>query len=86
MGELPFNAHAIGGNSAPMGRDEIHQTKTDRLHARMGSNVKSAVHRTGRLDQNMQRQIGRTRLQQCCLGVFDIGHGFHLGHHDVRQA
>jgi hypothetical protein len=45
------------GIAPAVGRHKIHQAKADRLHTRVGGDVKGAVHGSGRLDQHMHRQM-----------------------------
>ena len=85
VGKLALYSHAIGRNCAGMGRDKVHQTKTDGLHTWMGGNFKCAVHGRRRFNQHMQRHIGRMRLGQCGLCAVHIVDRLDLGHHDVRQ-
>jgi len=86
VGELPQRTHAIGRDGAAMGRDEIHESETQRLHPRMGRNVKSTVHGGRRFDQHLQGQAFRPGCIQGLRGPLDILHRFHLGHHEVHQT
>ena len=45
VGELPCHPHATGRDGARVSRDEVHETKTDGLHARVCGDVERAVHR-----------------------------------------
>jgi hypothetical protein len=74
MGELALAAHAVRRNCAAMGRHKVHQTKTERLHARLRGNVKRAMNRSGRLNQYMEGQLFGAGLNQGLLGQLHIGH------------
>ncbi len=56
--ELALHAHGAGRNGTAMGRDKIHQPKADALHARVGGDGKSVLHRSGRFNQHMQGRRG----------------------------
>ena len=83
--ELPLDAHALGGNRTAVSRHKIHQAKADRLHTRVGGDVKGAVHGCGRLGQHMHRQMAGSRSDQGRLHAVHIGYALDFGHHDVRQ-
>ena len=86
MAELPRRAHAVGGNGAGVGRDEIHQAEAQRLHARVRGDFEGVVHRQRRFDEHVQRQLGGIGGLQRGNSLQHIGHRFDLGHHQVAQA
>ena len=86
MAELPLCAHAVRGNRTCVRGHKIHQTKTQRLQTRMRGNVKRTVHRRRRLNQRMHCQCRRTGLVNRTHRVFNVGHGFYFGQHDMTQT
>ena len=82
--------HGAGRNRAAVGRDKVHQAKTQRQDTRVRGNGKSLVHRAGRFDQHMQRQgPGATAFERRCVNGAHCGvnvrHGLNLGNHQVAK-
>ncbi len=61
--------------------------KADALHPGVGCDLKSVLHRRGRLDQHVQRHMGgAARASSARSASEHVVDRFHLGHHDVAQA
>ncbi|MNU05176.1 hypothetical protein D3C72_2498890 [compost metagenome] len=56
-----------------MGRHKIHEAKTQALHARVGCDFKSTVHRSRGFDEDMDRyRGGRGFLQRPLRGQYVV--------------
>jgi hypothetical protein len=86
LAELARQRHGRRRQRAAVGRHKVHQAKAQRGDARVGGDLKSAVHRGGRFDQHMQRQLRRTCGVHRSDRALHIGERLDLWHHEVAQA
>ena len=75
-----------------MGRHKVHQPETDGLDPRMLGNIKSPMHRSRGLQQDMQGQHILAHLMAPNHsgiyrqdGPIDIGNRLHFGHHHMAE-
>ena len=86
MNELPDRTHTVCRYRAGMRRHKIHESETERLHARMGSDLESVVHRQRRFDQHVQWQCFCIDCVERSNCLQHIGDRLYFGHHQIAQA